>query len=65
MRAAQFSRTRPTLLIAQSSRALAHVALETAKRAYNRRIGKPLAWLVPCFAFPHDAKTGAFSMPQE
>jgi MFS transporter, NNP family, nitrate/nitrite transporter len=65
MRAAQFSRTRPALLIAQSSRALARIALAAAKRAYNRRIGKSLAWLVPCFAFPHDANAGTFSMPQE
>jgi NNP family nitrate/nitrite transporter-like MFS transporter len=65
MRAAQFSRTRPALLIAQSPRALARTALETAKRAYNRRIGKPLAWLVPCFAFPHDAMAVTFAMPQK
>jgi MFS transporter, NNP family, nitrate/nitrite transporter len=41
------------------------VALETAKRAYSRRMGKPLEWLVPCFALPHDATTVSFSMPQE
>src|SRR5262245_37524902 len=65
MRAAQFSRTRPTLLIAQSSRALLRIALAAAMCAYNRRIGKPLAWLVPCLAFPHDALAVTLSMPQE